>query len=250
MKNTEKAGGTRFSEGKPGLWAGVPVIGLRLVARVTQYGAEKYSLMDWKAGQSFSTLIDSATRHWLAVLQHGPWSKDEESGIYHMSHCGWNILALLTFMELRRYDLDNVSGWVGVTTAMKQENGFTLENPPEYKGPEGGGTIEAGCVTPGCDCGSTDCPVVGPGEQTSPAPDPDGAIRRWEKAQLPSLRAQSLRLQGKEQEAPASDPEEQLLSWYRKHITRPRPAYDNPAVPEPGLVWNEDGGYFTKPGTP
>ena len=119
MENTEQSGGTRFSEGKPGMWWAIPMKGLRLIAEVTMRGSKKYAPLDWACGQSYSTLIDSASRHWIEVLTDGPLSRDEESGLYHLAHCAWNILCLLHFIEQGREDLDDVSKWQGVTTAMK-----------------------------------------------------------------------------------------------------------------------------------
>lgn len=119
--NTEKAGGTRYSQGKPGGWWYAPIYGLRLVAEVWQRGAEKYAPMDWKNGQSFSTLLDCASRHWLEVVEHGPWARDPETGAYHLAHLAWNVLTLLTFMALERHDLDDVSKWRGITAATKSE---------------------------------------------------------------------------------------------------------------------------------
>lgn len=127
MQNTERSGGTRFSAGKPGMWWAVPMKGLRLVARVTMRGAEKYAPLDWACGQSYSTLLDSASRHWIEVLTNGPLARDEETDLLHLAHCAWNILCLLHFIEEGRTDLDDVSEWQGVTTAMKQ----LREQPPQ-----------------------------------------------------------------------------------------------------------------------
>src|SRR5688500_2665021 len=104
--NVETSGGTRYSAGKPrGSWL-TPVLGLRLVQRVAMYGARKSAPLDWQCGQSFSTLMDCALSHVLKMLQHGPTSRDEESGELHAAHAAWNLLALLTFIEAGRTDLD------------------------------------------------------------------------------------------------------------------------------------------------
>lgn len=120
MKNTERSGGTRFSEGKPGGWWFAPIYGLRLVAQVWEAGGGKYAPRDWAEGQSFSTLLDCASRHWLEVLHRGPWAVDEETGAYHLAAVAWNVLCLLTFMALDRRDLDDVTPWFGVTTDVKK----------------------------------------------------------------------------------------------------------------------------------
>lgn len=119
-ENTETSGGTRYSAGKPGGWWYVPLYGVRLVAEVAMMGAEKYAPMDWRNGQSFSTLLDCAMRHFLEVLERGPLARDSESGKLHLAHVGWNVLALLTFIALGRDDLDDVTPWQGVTAAKKR----------------------------------------------------------------------------------------------------------------------------------
>lgn len=116
-ENTETAGGTRYSAGKPAGWWYVPMYGLRLVARVAMHGAEKYAPMDWRNGQSFSTLFDCMMRHLLEVQERGPYAQDEDTGCYHLAHAAWNILALLTFMALGRRELDDITPWQGVTAA-------------------------------------------------------------------------------------------------------------------------------------
>jgi hypothetical protein len=123
--NTETAGGTRFSEGKPNpMWT--PALGLLEVARVTSYGSQKYAPHDWMQGQSYSTLINSAARHFLSMLVHGPLSCDSESGLLHAAHCAWNLLALLTFHTLGRdEELDDLSKWIGVTTGEKKVTALT-----------------------------------------------------------------------------------------------------------------------------
>lgn len=125
--NTETAGGTRFNEGKPGQWWAVPLYGLRLVARVTEYGSEKYAPRDWYEGQSFSTLLDSGFRHYLEALHRGPLARDPDTGerdeeqAYHLAQAAWNLLTLLTFIEEgRAEEVDDVSDWYGVTVREKR----------------------------------------------------------------------------------------------------------------------------------
>lgn len=100
MENTEKSGGTRYSSGKPGGFHHLPLLGLLEVARVGQYGAEKYAPHDWRQGQSFSTLMDCMARHYVAACDKGAWARDDESGRYHIAHLAWNALCMLRQMEL------------------------------------------------------------------------------------------------------------------------------------------------------
>lgn len=128
MKNTDASGGTRYSEGKPGGWWFAPLLGLRLIAPVWEMGASKYAPKDWQEGQSYSTLMDCAMRHMLQVMHHGVQARDPESGHLHLAHVGWNILCLLTFIELGRDDLDDTTMWNGVTAEHRKSVG--AEYPP------------------------------------------------------------------------------------------------------------------------
>lgn len=119
--NTERSGGTRYSEGKPAGWWYAPLKGLELVVPVAKSGGEKYAPKDWLVGQSYSTLLDCAMRHMIAVMHHGPKAKDEESGHLHLAHACWNLLALLTFIAMGRDDLDDVSIWDGVTADRRDQ---------------------------------------------------------------------------------------------------------------------------------
>ena len=122
-KNTDaKAGGSRFSEGKPGGWWYAPIYGLRLVAGIWEQGSKKYAPMDWKEGQSFSSLMDCAFRHTLEVMERGPWARCPDSGELHVGHIVWNWLTMLTFMAKGdRPDLNDVDKWRGITAAAKHE---------------------------------------------------------------------------------------------------------------------------------
>jgi len=111
--NTETAGGSRFSTGKPQMWM-APWYGCLEVARVAEHGAGKYGPLDWEEGQSFSTVLNSAMRHLLKAMRN-PLARDTESGLLHLGHAAWNILALLDFVERGDTErLDDVTPWQGV----------------------------------------------------------------------------------------------------------------------------------------
>ena len=137
--NTDKSGGTRYSAGKPGRFWCAPLYGLRLVSKVWTAGGDKYAPLDWQQGQSFASLFDCMSRHWLAVVQFGVWAKDDGdggTGAYHLAALTWNALCLLTFMALGRDDLDDMSGWRGMTAAdaahWRAEHGGAA--PPSHRG--------------------------------------------------------------------------------------------------------------------
>lgn len=145
-ENTETSGGTRYSSGKPGGWWYVPLYGLRLVSPIASAGASSYAELDWAEGQSFSTLIDCAFRHFLEILTHGPWAKDDGpkgTGGYHVGCLLWNILCLATFMAMGRHDLDDVTPYHGVTAEGKRkaqayadEHGISILDALRRGGPQ------------------------------------------------------------------------------------------------------------------
>ena len=93
--------GAKLDKGKPkvGLvFASFPDA-ISLVADVSQFGAEKYSLFGW---EHVPNAID---RYWDALGRHvlkcskgvivKDFSKDAESGINELAHVAWNALAVL-----------------------------------------------------------------------------------------------------------------------------------------------------------
>ena len=78
----------------------VPVELIEDVARIRQYGIEKYGDPDnWKK-VDISRYRDAAYRHWLAYVRD-PESVDEESGFPHYMHLACNI-AFICYMERKR----------------------------------------------------------------------------------------------------------------------------------------------------
>ncbi len=74
------------------------------MSEVAEYGAEKYSLHNWKQGLTYRTIAGSLLRH-LSAYMNGE-DKDEESGESHLGHIAWNALALAE-MGGTRPDLDD-----------------------------------------------------------------------------------------------------------------------------------------------
>lgn len=71
----------------------VPSEIINAIARVREYGVNKYGAQEnWKEIQSFRW-EDAAYRHWLAYLQD-PVSVDKESGLPHLWHLACNIAFL------------------------------------------------------------------------------------------------------------------------------------------------------------
>jgi len=68
------------------------------VAKVGTFGTEKYSRNSWRNVENAEErYMDALWRHLLASDD-----LDEESGLPHLAHLAWNILALLEFKECGR----------------------------------------------------------------------------------------------------------------------------------------------------
>jgi hypothetical protein len=96
---TEQA--KRYDKGKnrlglmsiPALWE---------IGQVYTMGAAKYADRNWEKGMPYTKTMDAALRHifkWLAGHRN-----DEESGLHHLAHAAWNLIALLHY-ELGNYDM-------------------------------------------------------------------------------------------------------------------------------------------------
>ena len=66
------------------------------VGKVSTFGANKYGVNSWQnLSNPKERYMDALCRH---LFQHLQGEKiNEESGLLHLSHCAWNILALLEF---------------------------------------------------------------------------------------------------------------------------------------------------------
>lgn len=105
--------------------------GVDEVARVSNYGAEKYAPLDYLEGQSLSTLYSSSHRH--ATMRLTGVERDEESGHLHMGCFSWNVLCILEFIERGRLvEIDDISPWVGVTAAEAKEDGPRFIRHPDF----------------------------------------------------------------------------------------------------------------------
>lgn len=67
------------------------------VARVSEFGAKKYAKDNWRTSGSWCKCADSGLRHLLSYLNGE--THDPESGMPHLAHLGWNIMALIEFQD-------------------------------------------------------------------------------------------------------------------------------------------------------
>jgi hypothetical protein len=74
------------------------------VGQVLEFGAQKYSAHNWRKGGSWSSVINSALRHIVSMLEGN--TIDKESGLAEAGHLGCNIAFLLEFAHTGSGDDD------------------------------------------------------------------------------------------------------------------------------------------------
>lgn len=109
--------------GKPRLSL-VPTEIIRQIARVREYGVNKYGDKEnWKA-VSPERYRDAAFRHFLAYLEE-PDGVDEESGLPHLAHLACNIAFLCELEKGIKHDEDD--GWYVKNIKALKENHSRLK---------------------------------------------------------------------------------------------------------------------------
>lgn len=98
----------RYDKGKNRL-ALMSIPALWEIGQVYTMGAVKYKDRDWEKGMPYTKTMDAALRHifkWMAGHRN-----DEESGLHHLAHAAWNLIALLHYELAGNYskDLDDRS---------------------------------------------------------------------------------------------------------------------------------------------
>lgn len=111
MKNLHVAGAKDDSgKNRVGLVLGGFSKGLFEMSKVGTFGANKYTANGWKTvPQGIDRYEDAMLRHWLAYKSGE--TCDPESGLPHLAHCAWNVLAVLTLSLVKEEDASkNCSG--------------------------------------------------------------------------------------------------------------------------------------------
>lgn len=77
---------------------------LKAIAEIGTYGAQKYKRSSWHTvPNGIQRYSDAEFRHLLDINIEGKYSRDRESGLLHMAHRAWNVLAVLE-LELRKIE--------------------------------------------------------------------------------------------------------------------------------------------------
>jgi len=83
----------------------VPRRAMAAIARVFGFGASKYEDHNWRKGYEWGKSLASLQRHIDEFVDGNTY--DEESGLPHLAHAGFHILALLTWLEEQGEGADN-----------------------------------------------------------------------------------------------------------------------------------------------
>ena len=76
----------------------LPIVALREIVKVFEFGAKKYGDFNWRKGRDWSNYYDATHRHITAFWNSE--DRDEESGLLHLAHAGCCIMILLSFQVL------------------------------------------------------------------------------------------------------------------------------------------------------
>ena len=93
-ENVEVDVGMKFDSGKPPL-SRVPKVLLDEVAKVLEFGANKYEWDNWRNGISYHRVASAAMRHLTAFMDCE--TMDSESSLSHLSHAACCIAFLLEY---------------------------------------------------------------------------------------------------------------------------------------------------------
>lgn len=110
--------GTKHDTDKPGMDL-LPYDALVEIAKVLDFGKEKYAAGNWANGIQLSRLIAAAERH-IGEFKEGR-DFDTESGLHHTAHAACNLLFII-WMTKHRPKMDN--RWI---KSLAEE---TANNPP------------------------------------------------------------------------------------------------------------------------
>lgn len=115
-KKEEPQQAMRFNDGKVQL-SMIDLNALEPMARVLEFGAEKYARDNWKKGMPLTKTLDSMLRH-IAALQRGEYF-DPESGLPHIGHIQCN--ALFLGGENLELDIPNLESPTKLKATLKSE---------------------------------------------------------------------------------------------------------------------------------
>ncbi len=88
--------GIKFDQGKPEPCL-LSSIALMEMSKVATLGAKKYGPHNWRKGMKWSRILNAVMRH---ILQfQNSEDPDEESGVSHLAHAAWGLMALIEYQQ-------------------------------------------------------------------------------------------------------------------------------------------------------
>ena len=115
VRVTSETGGQKGK--KPQRMSLIPYGATAKIGEVYDFGEKKYAAHNWRKGYNWDLSIDAVYRHFGAFVDGQ--DDDPESGLSHLAHAAFHILALLTFVlnpkRYKRFDTRH-------TTAEETEN--------------------------------------------------------------------------------------------------------------------------------
>ena len=95
----------KYDDGKPKLSL-VPQQIIADIARVREYGVDKYGDKDNWRNVSIDRYLDAALRHMSAMVSNGVDAVDEESGIAHYAHAACNLAFIAELIKEQAVETD------------------------------------------------------------------------------------------------------------------------------------------------
>lgn len=100
VRTTSETGGQKGV--KPENYALIPWDAMDEIARVYEFGAQKYAAHNYRKGYEWSKSFAALCRHIFAFWRGE--DRDSESGLSHLAHAGFHVLGLLSFwLDKERY---------------------------------------------------------------------------------------------------------------------------------------------------
>lgn len=88
------SGGIKHDGGKP-RFSLLPGLAIAEVIKVGEFGSKKYGDHNYRKGMPVTKYINAAFRHVFIEWLFKGVDLDEESGLHHLAHGAWNVLAAL-----------------------------------------------------------------------------------------------------------------------------------------------------------
>lgn len=129
-KKQVMGGGLRYNSGKAELHQ-VPTSNILAIAKVLQYGAQKYEKGNFRKGMAWTTVYDCAMRHMMKWLDGE--QVDEESGLPHLYHAMANVGFLIEYSETCPELDDRFKGVINQAKDSFDKVNFNKYTKPEDK---------------------------------------------------------------------------------------------------------------------